>query len=173
MSESRNFNSELDAAKLELLLEEEGIDSVDQADIIAPRAHDEPVPLSFAQQRLWFLDQLEPGSAAYNVAGALRIVGQLDVTALGRSLNEIVRRHESLRTAFVVVDGHAAQIVDTDVHLPLPVKDLSAYPAAEKDAELQRLMKAAVRTPFDLRQSPLIRSQLLLPIREFLVQDLT
>ena len=164
MSESRNFNSELDADKLELLeylLEEEGIDSVDQADIIAPRAHDEPVPLSFAQQRLWFLDQLEPGSAAYNVAGALRIVGQLDVTALGRSLNEIVRRHESLRTAFVVVDGHAAQIVDTDVHLPLPVKDLSAYPAAEKDAELQRLMKAAVRTPFDLRQSPLIRSQLL------------
>ena len=142
MSESRNFSdSGLEADKLELLeylLEEEGIDGADQSDVIAPRSHNEPVPLSFSQQRLWFLDQLEPGTAAYNVAGALRIVGQLDVTALGRSLNEIVRRHESLRTAFVVVDEQPAQVVDTAVHLTLPVEDLSAHAAAERDTELQR-----------------------------------
>jgi amino acid adenylation domain-containing protein len=163
MSESRDFTN-FDADKLELLeylLEEEGIDSVDQSDIITPRAHNEPVPLSFAQQRLWFLEQLEPGTAAYNVAGALRIVGQLDVTALSRSLNEIVRRHESLRTAFIVVDGDPAQVVDTDVHLPLPIEDLSAYSAAERDAEQQRLMREEVHTAFDLSKSPLFRSRLL------------
>jgi len=165
MSESRNFSdSGLDADKLELLeylLEEEGIDGADQSDTIAPRAHNEPVPLSFSQQRLWFLDQLEPGTAAYNVAGALRIVGQLDVTALGRSLNEIVRRHESLRTAFVVLDEQPAQVVDTAVHLTIPVEDLSGHAAPERNTELQRLMKEEVRAPFDLRQSPLIRSRLL------------
>ena len=165
MSESRNFSdSGLDADKLELLeylLEEEGINDAGQSETIAPRGHNEPVPLSFSQQRLWFLDQLEPGTAAYNVAGALRIVGQLDVTALGRSLNEIVRRHESLRTAFVVLDEQPAQVVDTAVHLTIPVEDLTRHAAPERNTELQRLMKEEVRAPFDLRQSPLIRSRLL------------
>src|ERR1700686_58639 len=116
MSEPRDSLSStgLNADKLELfeyLLEEEGVEGVAQPDIISPRDKTELVPLSFAQQRLWFLDQLEPGSPAYNIAGAWRMVGQLDVTALGRSFNEIGRRHESLHTSFVVVGGLPTQVI--------------------------------------------------------------
>lgn len=165
MSESRDFtNSGLDADQLELLeylLEEEGLAGTEQADVIAPRARDKPAPLSFAQRRLWFLDQLEPGTAAYNIAGALRIVGQLDVPALDRSLNEIVRRHESLRTSFVIVDGEPTQVITPLTNFTLSAEDLSAYAAAEREAEQQRLLKEEVRRPFDLSQSPLIRARLL------------
>lgn len=166
MSDVRNIShsTELDADKLELfkyLLEEEGLDGVAQADIISPRDRTAPVPLSFAQQRLWFLDQLEPGSAAYNVAGALRMMGQLDVKALGRSLNEIVRRHESLHTSFVVVGGLPTQVIAPACHLPLVIEDLTARPDAEREAELQRSMKDETRKPFDLRESPLLRARLL------------
>lgn len=165
MSESRDFiNSGLDADQLELLeylLEEEGLTGADHADVIAPRSHDELAPLSFAQRRLWFLDQLEPGTAAYNIAGALRIVGQLDVPALDRSLNEIVRRHESLRTSFVVVDGEPTQVITQLAHFTLSAEDLSAYPAVERETEQQRFLEEEVRRPFDLSQSPLIRARLL------------
>src|ERR1700686_2866185 len=105
--------------------------------------------------------QLEPGSAAYNIAGALGIVGQLDVTALGRSFNEIGRRHESLHTSFVVVGGLPTQVIAPACHLAFAVEDLTARPVAEREADLQRLMKEEVRKPFDLRESPLLRSRLL------------
>jgi amino acid adenylation domain-containing protein len=164
MSESRDFtNAGLDADQLELLeylLEEEGLADT-AADVISPRSHDGPAPLSFAQRRLWFLDQLEPGTAAYNIAGALRIVGQLDVPALDRSLNEIVRRHESLRTSFVLVEGEPTQIIAPLTRFKLSVEDLSANARAEREAEQQRLLKEEVRQPFDLSQGPLIRARLL------------
>ncbi|HMF55054.1 MAG TPA: condensation domain-containing protein, partial [Pyrinomonadaceae bacterium] len=166
MSEPRDFlnTGGLDADKLELfeyLLEEEGVDGAAQPDIILPREKREQLPLSFAQQRLWFLDQLEPGNVAYNVAGALRIVGQLDVAALGRSLNEIVRRHESLRTSFAVIDGLPAQVIAQSCHLALSVEELTTKPIEEREAQVKLLMQEEVLTPFDFRESPLMRARLL------------
>src|SRR3954454_4577905 len=79
-----------------------------------------PVPLSFAQQRLWFLDQLAPGTAAYNMAGALHLAGRLDVDALERVIGHIVQRHEALRTTFAVVDGHPAQVTAPAGAVTLP-----------------------------------------------------
>jgi hypothetical protein len=93
--------------------------------------------LSFAQQRLWFLDQLVPGNAFYNVDLAMRVPGALNVPALEQSLNEIVRRHDALRTTFKAVEGQAVQVVAPTLHVPLPVVELSALPAAAREARVQ------------------------------------
>ncbi len=119
------------------------------------------LPLSFSQQRLWFLDQLEPGSFAYNLAGALRLEGPLDVAALRQVLDEIVRRHESLRTTFVGGDGEPVQVVAPPAPFPLPVVDLAGLPAAPREAEAARLAAAEARRPFDLQRGPLLRLSLL------------
>jgi amino acid adenylation domain-containing protein len=116
------------------------------------------LPASFAQERLWFLDRLDPGSAVYNEPGAFRITGQLDRGALEASLNEIVRRHESLRTNFATEDGVLVQHVHPKLPLALPVVDVSA--AADPEAELQRLLAEEVRRPFDLSHAPLFRVRL-------------
>ena len=89
---------------------------------------DTAYPTSFAQQRLWFLDQLEPGTAAYNAARAFRIIGPLDLEALIRAVQEVVRRHESLRTIFDSVDGQARQIVLPEIEMEIPLVDLSGTP---------------------------------------------
>src|SRR6185295_4202271 len=119
------------------------------------------LPLSFSQQRLWFLDQLEPGSFAYNLAGALRLAGPLDVAALARVLDEIVRRHESLRTTFAGGDGEPVQVVAAPAPFPLPVVDLAGLPAARREAEAARLAAAEAQRPFDLHRGPLLRMSLL------------
>src|SRR3979490_473681 len=92
-------------------------------------------PASFAQQRLWFLDQLEPGTAAYNLARAFRITGPLDVTSLTLALEAVVKRHESLRTVFDSVDGDTRQIVLSDVHVKIPILDLGSNPEDSREAE--------------------------------------
>ncbi len=116
------------------------------------RPEGEAAPLSYAQQRLWFLDQLEPGSAAYNVPGALRLNGPLRVEALERSLAEIVRRHEVLRTVFQASGGVPVQIVLPPGGPGLPVVDLEGLPAAVRETEaLARIGEEAAR-PFDLEQ---------------------
>jgi amino acid adenylation domain-containing protein len=119
-----------------------------------------PLPLSFAQQRLWFLDQLEPGSAAYNVPAAVRLTGRLDVPALERSLNEIVRRHESLRTTFTEIGGRPAQVVHEAAEISLPVVDLTHLAEDEREAEAACLARAEARCPFDLSTGPLLRVSL-------------
>jgi amino acid adenylation domain-containing protein len=129
-----------------------GASTIDRAD----RGGD--LPLSFSQQRLWFLEQLEPGSAAYNIAGALRLRGQLDAAALERTLGEIVRRHESLRTRFATVEGTPKAIVDPPGEWTLPRVDLSHLPAGQREDEIRNRATAAARQPFDLARGPLFRA---------------
>jgi amino acid adenylation domain-containing protein len=116
--------------------------------------------LSFAQQRLWFMDQLSPGGFAYNITGGLRIAGRLNVEALERALGELVRRHEPLRTVFVAVDGQPAQIVNPVGDFHLPVLDLETVSAEDREAEGKRRMTEEGRRPFDLRHGPLFRAHL-------------
>src|SRR5215813_12427528 len=97
-------------------------------------------PLSFAQQRLWFLHLLDPQSSAYNMPFALRLLGQLDIPALERALNEIVRRHEVLRTTFDGLDGEPVQLIATTLRLELPLTDLSELPPQTRETETQRLI---------------------------------
>jgi amino acid adenylation domain-containing protein/non-ribosomal peptide synthase protein (TIGR01720 family) len=118
-------------------------------------------PLSFAQQRLWFLDQWSPGSAAYNSPMALRLAGRLDADALARALSEIVRRHEALRTVYLNLEGRPVQTVQPAGPVALPLDDLSALPPEARDAEARRVVDAETGTPFDLARGPMLRARLL------------
>lgn len=115
-------------------------------------------PVSFAQQRLWFLEQLVPGNPFYNVPTAVRLVGQLSVTALEQTFNEIVRRHEALRTTFRMIDGEPVQVIAPILELSLSLVNLQI---ANKEAEVQRLATEAFQQPFDLVKGPLLRVKLL------------
>jgi amino acid adenylation domain-containing protein/non-ribosomal peptide synthase protein (TIGR01720 family) len=117
-------------------------------------------PASFAQRRLWFLEQWEPGTALYNVPFALRLSGRLDLPALGKSLGEIVRRHAMLRTTFASEDGEPVQVVASQRDLPLAVVDLAALPEAERAARAVLLAGEEAGRPFDLTAGPLVRAAL-------------
>ncbi|MGZ3460106.1 MAG: condensation domain-containing protein, partial [Archangium sp.] len=119
------------------------------------------LPLSFAQQRLWFLDQLEPNNPAYNIPTAVRMEGTLDPNALERSFNELVRRHESLRTTFRGDPEGAIQVISPAVPQPLPVMDLTGLPEGMREAEARRLAVEEAQRPFDLACGPLLRTLLL------------
>ncbi len=119
------------------------------------------LPLSYTQQRLWFLDQLEPGGSAYNIPAAVRLSGALDTKAYTQSFNEIARRHEALRATFVTVNGKPAQIIAPARPVELPVTDLSAMPEIEREAEAMRMATEEARKPFDLARGPLLRLRLL------------
>jgi amino acid adenylation domain-containing protein len=118
-------------------------------------------PTSFAQQRLWFLDQRQPHSAAYNVPAAYRILGDIDVEALERSFSEVVRRHEVLRTTFRIVEGYPMQCVARACDVTLPVTDLRGVEPAERREQERRLINEEAWAPFDLACGPLIRAKLL------------
>jgi amino acid adenylation domain-containing protein len=119
------------------------------------------LPLSFAQQRLWFLDQLIPGTPVYNLPSGIRVQFALDVAALEKSLNEIVRRHEALRTTVGTDAGQPYQVIAPVLEVALPVVDLSALPNAERKAEMHRLARIEAESLFDLEQGPLLRTRLL------------
>ncbi len=119
------------------------------------------LPLSFAQERLWFLDQLEPGSAVYNIPIGLRLQGELNVPVLKRSLDEILRRHESLRTRFEVVEGRPVQVIQPVASLEMPLVDLRGLPEPEREAEARRLCMKEAQRPFDLRHDLMQRVTLL------------
>ncbi len=131
-----------------------------QSSPIRPVSRENNLPLSFAQQRLWFLDQLEPNSSFYNISSSVRLQGQLDVTALDRALNEVVRRHEVLRTRFAIVNDQPVQIIDHTFQLSLPVVDLSRMPESERAAEAERIAHTESQKPFDLATGPLVRATL-------------
>ncbi|HEY0733579.1 MAG TPA: condensation domain-containing protein, partial [Herpetosiphonaceae bacterium] len=118
---------------------------------------DQALPLSFAQQRLWFLDQLTPHSAAYNVPLALRLHGALDVAALQSSLDALVVRHEALRTTFQLHDGEPVQVIAPPQPLPILTIDLEDQLGAERAAQVAAAVQQAATTPFDLEQGPLLR----------------
>jgi hypothetical protein len=116
------------------------------------------VPLSFAQERLWFLDQLEPGSAVYNVCQAVRMRGTLDLVALEKSLNEIVRRHEILRTNFVASEGRAVQVIAPERAINVTVVDLCAWRDGTGEEEVERRLQEESRRPFDFATDLLLRA---------------
>ncbi|MEH2262461.1 non-ribosomal peptide synthetase [Nostoc sp.] len=120
-----------------------------------------PIPLSFAQRRIWFLNQLESDSTSYNSPIALRFSGKLNIDALESSLNEIIRRHEALRTNFVTVDGQPVQLIAATLNLNLPLVDLQHLPVLEREFAMQRLANTEALRPFDLEQEPLVRVNLL------------
>jgi amino acid adenylation domain-containing protein len=127
-----------------------------------PRGEGIAIPLSFAQQRMWILDQLEPGSFAYNLGTALRLYGWLEAAAFGAALAGIVRRHEALRTLFTVGDdGEPRQVILPAKERPLPLVDLTALPAPERASEAARLAAEDALRPFDLAREPLLRTTLL------------
>ncbi|MEH2178695.1 amino acid adenylation domain-containing protein [Nostoc sp.] len=119
------------------------------------------LPLSFAQQRLWLLNQLESSNPIYNVPAAVRLTGQLNITALEQSFNEIVRHHEVLRTRFVAVDGQPFQVVEPTLTLPLPIVDLRSLPETEREAKVQNLAQQEANQAFDLAKDALLRLVLL------------
>lgn len=140
-----------------LLLKKKGIE-IPQQQPIPRRGNVRLLPLSFAQERLWFLDQLDPGNANYNVPGAVRLTGRLNVAALNQSLSEIIRRHESLRTTFAAPEGKPFQVIDPATPLVLPVIDLTEMPRVEGEAEAVRLATEESKKPFDLARGPLFRA---------------
>ncbi len=130
-----------------------------EAPPLLPVARNQNLPLSFAQQRFWFLNQLEPSNAAYNLTETIHLAGPLDVITLEQSLNEILQRHEVLRTFFTIVDGKPAQVISPSLTLSLPVINLEL--PEEQESEVLRLATEEAQRPFDLAQGPLMRVQLL------------
>ena len=117
---------------------------------LVPISRSENLPLSFAQQRLWFLDQLIPNNSFYNVPVAIHLTGALNLAALEQTFNEIVRRHEALRTTFVVVEGQPVQVISPTLKKSLPVIDLQHLPQAEREAQARRLTTQATQHLFNL-----------------------
>jgi len=159
MSDLRQAVAHLDPKKRELLallMRQEGISTARMP--ILPRLRDgRPVPLSFTQERIWFLDQLAPGNPFYNNNFAFQLAGRLEIAVLARALAGIARRHEILRTSFAAVDGRPCAVVLPEVDLAPATIDLSALPAARGAAELRLLSAREVRRPFDLARGPLLR----------------
>ncbi|HEV2845896.1 MAG TPA: amino acid adenylation domain-containing protein, partial [Thermoanaerobaculia bacterium] len=127
---------------------------------LLPVSHEGALPLSFAQERLWFIDQLQPGSPLYNVTAALRAEGPLDSRVLALTFGEVARRHEALRTVFAESDGAPVQVILPAEPFQLPVVDLSALPADAREEEARALAAAEAARPFDLARGPLLRALL-------------
>ncbi len=121
----------------------------------------EYVPLSFTQQQIWFLEQLMPGSAVYNLAIGYRFKGSLSVPALEAGLNEIVRRHKSLRTTISVIDEVPVQVIAPSIKISLPTHDLTTVPQFEREARAMQIASEEARDPFNLVEGPLMRSTVL------------
>ncbi len=128
---------------------------------IPRRTGDGPVPLSFAQQRLWFLHRFDPDSPAYNIPTSVGLRGRLEPAALAAALYGVVRRHEALRTGFAERDGEPVQVVLPELSLNLPVVELGRLDTTTRQAELRRLAGAEALGPFDLAHGPLLRAVLL------------
>ncbi|HJP95209.1 MAG TPA: amino acid adenylation domain-containing protein [Pyrinomonadaceae bacterium] len=143
-------------ALLDALLSEQGINTPG-AERISRREAGGPAPLSFAQQRLWFFDQFEPGNPAYNLVSTVLLQGKLDTVALERSFSEVTQRHESLRTTFDVKEGEPVQITAPPKPLHLQVVDVTHLAEEERDGAVQNLIHQQTQASFDLKRGPLLR----------------
>ncbi|HEX2270349.1 MAG TPA: condensation domain-containing protein, partial [Pyrinomonadaceae bacterium] len=128
---------------------------------IPRRVPGDPCPLSFAQQRLWFIAQLEPNNPFYNCMEAWRMTGRLNLPLLEQVFNEVVRRHEALRTSFELVADEPMQIVSSEITLNPRVIDLQGLPASERERQVSKVSAEELRRPFDLRRGPLLRAVVL------------
>ncbi|MFI0776430.1 non-ribosomal peptide synthase/polyketide synthase [Streptomyces sp. NPDC021212] len=146
-------------ARLAARLPEEAADAPEAP--IPPAPRDRPLPLSAAQRRLWFLDDLTSGGTEYNTGAGLRLSGPLDTGALRRALATLAARHDALRTTFVTVDGHGVQRIAEHGTVPLDHADLGGRPAAERDAAVDRLLTDELNRPYDLAEGPLTRALLI------------
>src|SRR5215203_257007 len=163
-NESPKRASDLSPEKLALLvmrMKKKAAEKPQGGGAIPRRSADGPPPLSFAQQRLWLLDRLEPGTSAYNMPFPARLLGSLDRQALARALAEILRRHESLRTRFTTFDGVPVQVIEPPAAASLPLVDLSglARPAAREEGD--RLLATEAKTAIDIERGPLCRLALI------------
>nr|WP_318781269.1 non-ribosomal peptide synthetase [Amazonocrinis nigriterrae] len=127
---------------------------------LLPTARNAKLPLSFAQQRLWFLNQLQPNSGFYNIPVVVRLQGQLQVAALEQSLQKIIHRHEALRTNFITIDGQPVQIIHPEISCTLSILNWQHLPTNEQEIATQEFAIAQAQQPFDLATAPLIRTSL-------------
>ncbi|GHO70203.1 hypothetical protein KSC_090950 [Ktedonobacter sp. SOSP1-52] len=148
------------AARLQLLLRQAQGHTQPMPPLL-PVPRDQDLPLSFAQQRLWFLHQFAPRSAAYSIPVFARLHGTLAIPALRASLSALIQRHESLRTVFEERQGQVLQRIVQQTPIPFPVIDLSGYDHQQREAAIEQLVEQEAEQPFDLRQGPLLRSWLL------------
>ncbi|MHC5825405.1 MAG: condensation domain-containing protein, partial [Nostoc sp.] len=132
-----------------------------QADIIPKRQSSNNIPLSFSQQRLWFIDQLYHGSSFYNIPSAFHLTGLLNITALQQSLNEILRRHEVWRTTFALVNGEPVQEIAPQLTWDLHIINLEHLSGRDWEGEIKQLAALEAKKPFNLAKGLLVRATLL------------
>ncbi|MDZ7959073.1 MAG: amino acid adenylation domain-containing protein [Aulosira sp. DedQUE10] len=163
MSSLQQKIAELSPEKRELLLQrlKEKQGNITPTKIARQSRESNSFPLSFSQQRLWFFNQLEPDSCAYNIPAAVRLTGLLNISALSNSISEILRRHEALQTTFTTVDDQPVQTINPAFSCTLPLIDLQQLSQTEREQETLRLAKAEAQRPFDLEKGPLLRVTLL------------
>ena len=157
-----------DLGRLTAAIEQEGMEHIlggsgalgAEIPPLEPQARGASAPLSFAQERLWFLEQLQPGTSAYNVSSSVTFDGDLDVASLRGALDEIVRRHEMLRTRFAVEAGRPVQVVEPPLPFPFEEVDLAGTPEEERIDRAEHLAYDAAHLPFDLGSAPLVRALL-------------
>jgi amino acid adenylation domain-containing protein len=149
------------AGRIDSMLPDGFGDGGEPEDAPIPRVpRGEPLPLSFGQERFWFLDRLTPGSPAYNIWAAVRLTGALDIPVFAAALGEIVRRHETLRTTFRQAGAHPRQVIGEPFAVAMPVLDLRGLPAEAREDEALCWLRAASQRPFDLERGPLLRALL-------------
>jgi amino acid adenylation domain-containing protein len=176
MTDSTKRIGDLSPAKLELLarrLKEKAADSGQTQQIRRRSVNGEPSPLSFAQERLWFIAQFDNEAPTHNITAAVRLEGSLNVPLLEQVLGEIIRRQESLRTIFEVFEGHPVQVAVPPTMLRLPLIDLSTLSAAEQAIQIRRLTAEEAGREFDLAKGPLLRTKLLRlsPLEHIVIQS--
>lgn len=144
-------------ALLEALLQEEGFDAAPAAATIPPHQTDGDLPLSFSQERIWVLDQIEPGNPAYNIPAAIRLHGAVNLDALRAALSTIIGRHESLRTTYKAIEGRPYQVINELAALPFTVHDLTGLDDTAREAEAERLVHDEAALSFDIAEDLPIR----------------
>lgn len=146
------------AVKLDLLTQQQSLFIMPA---IVPVSRDQALPLSFSQERMWFVHHLDQASTAYNVVGALRLQGKFDQAAMQQSLNQLIARHESLRTTFPAIEGRPIQRIASNLEITITTYDLNQWPEGEQETKIEQILTSEASSPFDIESGPLLRVALL------------